>query len=235
MDVGPTHTIFDSIDPDWCLSECRKIISDLPMTESSNISGKFFHTYKTWHFHKTSQLPIIKAFVEFTEKHREEFEKIYNKPLEIDWIVLAYTSDDSEEMSVWHKDRYYLDGQFHITVQGNANIDIDTGKEKFNLKVPNGTVWYLNATHYYHKICPGNGNERFELCAPVNMRPEIRKWKLKANPNDRIQLVNGDNEEYMKLKQWLVSGQEEAVKAGTASNISVAYPIDHLSKEDQGK
>ena len=226
MHIGPTHTIFDKFDPKWCLEQCKYIINNFPMTESSNISGKFFHTYKTWHFHKTSQLPIIKEFTQVVDKHAVEFEKIYQKPLEVDWIVLAYTSDDSEEMSVWHKDRYYLDGQFHVTVQGNANIDVDTGENIFHLQVPNGTVWYLNATHYYHKICPGSGNERFELCAPVNMRPELREWKLKANPNDKWQHVKGDNPEYIKFKEFLVNGQEQAVKKGTASNISVAYPVD---------
>jgi|TARA_R110000868_G_scaffold385262_2_gene653058 hypothetical protein len=226
MEFGPTHTIFDSFDSQWCLDQCQQIINDFPMTESSNISGKFFHTYKTWHFHKTSQIPIIKEFNNVVEKHKHQFEKVYNKPLEIDWVVLAYTSDDSEEMSVWHKDRYYLDGQFHITVQGNANIDVDKDGEVFNLQIPNGTAWYLNATHYYHKICPGVGNERFELTAPVNMRPALREWKLKANPNDKWQHVKGDNPEYVKYKEFLVKGQEQAVRDGTASNISVAYPVD---------
>ena len=58
------------------------------------------------------------------------------------------------------------------------------------------------------------------------MRPELREWKLKANPNDEWQHVKGDNPEYVKYKEFLVKGQEQAVRDGTASNISVAYPVD---------
>ena len=43
---------------------------------------------------------------------------------------------------------------------------------------------------------------------------------------DKWQHVKGDNPEYIKFKEFLVNGQEQAVKKGTASNISVAYPVD---------
>lgn len=224
---GPTHTIFDKLESNWCLEECKQIVQNFPMTESSNSSGKFYHTYKCWHFHKTSQVPIIKTFAENILKHSEEFEKIYNKPLNIDFIVLAYTSNNSEEMSVWHKDRHFMDGQFHISVQGNGNIDVkETEDEIINITVPNGTLWYLNATHYFHKIRPGEGIERFELCAPVNMRPEHRDWKIKAVTNDKWRHISGDNPEYTKFRKHIAQGVKEAVIRGTASNTSVAYAVN---------
>jgi hypothetical protein len=224
--VGPTHTIFESLDASWCLDECKKIVKDFPMTESSNSSGKFYHTYKCWHFHKSSNVPIIKKFSESIMMHKTKFEEVYNKELNIDFIVLAYTSDNSEEMSVWHKDRHFMDGQFHISVQGNGNIDVNDNEKVFNVSVPNGTLWYLNATHYFHKICPGTGIERFELCAPVNMRPEHRDWKLKAVSNDEWRHISGENPEYTNFRKHIAQGVKEAVARGTASNTSVAYAVN---------
>jgi hypothetical protein len=223
--IGPTHTVFEKLDAEWCLTQCKQIIQTFPITESSNSSGKFFHTYKSWHFHKTSEIPIIKKFSELIMSHQDKFEKIYNKALNIDFIMLAYTEDNSKEMSVWHKDRYFLDGQFHISVQGNGNIDLNNEKDIINISVPNGTLWYLNGSHYYHTIKIGTGIERFELCAPVNMRPEHREWKIKAVPNDQWKHIDGSNPIYTDFRRHISKGVEEAVARGTASNTSVAYPV----------
>ena len=59
MHMTPTHTIFDKFDPKWCLEQCKYIINNFPMTES-DISGKFFHTYKTCIFIKQVNCPTSK-------------------------------------------------------------------------------------------------------------------------------------------------------------------------------
>ena len=102
--VEPTHNTFGKLDAQWCLEQCKYIVNELPRTEKSNASGKFFNTYEQWKFHKSSNLPIMKKFREELEKHLPEWEKIYNRKPRIDFFILAYTKDSSKEISIWHTD-----------------------------------------------------------------------------------------------------------------------------------
>ena len=145
--IGPTHTIFDKLDPDWCLEQAQWIIDNLPMTETSNSSGKFYHNYRCWHFFKDSEVPLIKEMVRLIQEQAKQFEEIYRRVPIPNFFVLAHTIDDSKEMCVWHKDRYFFNGQYHCTIKGNANISVDDGKEVHNINLPNGTVWYLSLIH----------------------------------------------------------------------------------------
>ena len=222
--MNPTHTIFDKLNPDWCLEQAQWIIKNIPMTESSNSSGKFYHTYRCWHIHKTSEIPLIKEMNRLIEEQSKQFEEIYKRKSEIHFINLAHTVDDSKEMCVWHKDRYFFNGQYHVTIKGNANISVDNEKEIENISVPNGTMWYLNGTEYKHKINTGTGTERFELLAPVSPRPEHVKIRLKQVVDNKWKYIDSTSEEYINFRRKLAEGVEDAVKRGTASNTSVAFP-----------
>ena len=57
----PTHNIFGKLDPKWCLEQCKYIVNELPRTEKSNASGKFFNTYEQWKFHKSSIFLLCKS------------------------------------------------------------------------------------------------------------------------------------------------------------------------------
>ena len=210
----PTHNIFGKLDPQWCLEQCKYIVNELPRTEKSNASGKFFDTYEQWKFHKSSNLPIMQKFREELEKHLPEWEKIYGRKPRLDFFILAYTKDSTKEMSIWHTDKYFYDGQFHLTVQGNANIET----EKETIFLDNGTLWYLNGTTYKHKI---NANkepiERYELCCPI--------YQQEKHIDVLMSCVKGDNklvyanEDFKKMANTEKKGVEEAVKRGTASSV----------------
>ena len=232
MEFGPTHKVFAELDPKWCLEQARWIVDNIPMTETSNSSGKFHHNYRCWHFHKTSEVPLIASMVHLIEKHSSEFEEAFGHAPIPNFFVLAQTLDDSEEMCVWHKDRYFFNGQYHCTIQGNANISVDPGDGNIEvIDLPNGSVWFLNASNYMHKINTGNGSERFELCAPMNQRQEHVDMKLKAVSNNRWRYIDGNDETYTQFRADIAKGVEEAVQRGTASNTSVAYSVD-IDKED---
>ena len=221
----PVYTIFDQLDEEWCLSQCREIIDKFPMTEKGNASGKFYDNYFCWHFHKTSQVPIVKKFVEIIEANIDNFKGIYNRDCVPTWISVAYTVDDSKDICVWHKDKYFFDGQYHLTVKGNANIAVKHDDDSIEeILLPNGTVWYFNGSRYLHTINKGIGEERFEICCPINQKPTT--LKLMAMSNDEWKHVDGTNEYYQKMLKVVSNGVEDAVKRGTASNVSVHYPVN---------
>ena len=85
-------------------------------------------------------------------------------------------------------------------------------------------MWYLNGTEYKHKINTGTGTERFELLAPVSPRPEHVKIRLKQVVDNKWKYIDSTSEEYINFRRKLAEGVEDAVKRGTASNTSVAFP-----------
>jgi hypothetical protein len=225
----PVYTIFDKLDPEWCLDQCREIIEKFPMTEKGNASGKFHDNYFCWHFHRDSQVPIVKKFIEIIDANKEKFEEIYGRECNAQWVSIAYTVDDSKEICVWHKDRYFFDGQYHITVKGNANLAVKHEDETVeNIVLPNGTVWYFNGTRYLHTINVGKGEERFEICCPINQK--VMTAKIVATSNDEWKHVDGTNEYYKAMYKKVAQGVEQAVERGTASNKSVHYPVNPFDK-----
>tara|TARA_B100001939_G_scaffold338938_1_gene345101 strand:+ start:1564 stop:2259 length:696 start_codon:yes stop_codon:yes gene_type:complete len=168
----------DKLDPEWCLKQCRYIINNFPIYEKANNSGKFFKTYQTYRFYKESNIPIIKEFVNIIENFSNTFLEIYpNKKYYLEYISVTHVLDSNEKICVWHKDRTYFDGQFHITVLGNGYVKIFEGGIESTLKIDNGTIWYLNGSNYLHTIQETQG-ERFEICAPNAMRrKELNLWK----------------------------------------------------------
>lgn len=230
INMQPVYTIFDNLDPEWCLEQCRWVTENFPMTEKGNGSGKFHDNYFCWHFHKTSEVPIVKKFVEVMEANVDKFKDIYERDCIPNWISIAYTVDDSKEICVWHKDKYFFDGQYHLTVKGNANIAVKHEDESVeNIFLPNGTIWYFNGSRYLHTINQGQGQERFEVCCPINQRTLPQKYH--AMSRDKWKHVDGTNEYYREMYKHVAKGVEEAVKRGTASNKSVHYPVNPIDKD----
>tara|TARA_Y100001963_G_scaffold51182_1_gene71600 strand:+ start:2864 stop:3595 length:732 start_codon:yes stop_codon:yes gene_type:complete len=166
LGIEPHYVTIGNLDADWCLEQCREIINTCPMYQKANNSQKFFRTYHQYRVYKDSQIPIVKKFVEMVEEFSDTFKETFpNKEYYLSYIYLAHTIDSSEPICVWHKDRAFFDGQFHITVLGNGNIKIKDGGIESKIKVENGTVWYMNGTSYLHTIESTEG-ERFELLIP---------------------------------------------------------------------
>ena len=222
--VEPTHNIFGKLDAQWCLEQCKYIVNELPRTEKSNASGKFFNTYEQWKFHKSSNLPIMKKFREELEKHLPEWEKIYKRKPRIDFFILAYTKDSTKDISIWHTDKYFYDGQFHLTVQGNANIET----EKETIFLDNGTLWYLNGTTYKHKINTNKESiERYELCCPIYQHQKHID-SLMSCVKDDTKLVYPNNE-FKKMTNTEKKGVEQSIKEGKASSVLSENEGQHIA------
>lgn len=233
---------FDKINATkWCERQARLIVSKYPFTAAGNSSGKFFKNYKCWHFHKSSSLPLIQIFAELCEKHTHSFKSRFKKSLGIEFIVLTYIEDASIESCIWHKDGYFFDGQMHLTILGNASIEIKTKhNESKHLRFPNGSFWYLNGSQYQHRISPFPG-ERLEICAPVNPFREGLNMQLRAiesEPSEK--LLKSSNPEWISLQKKCSQYVLQAVDKRTASNFKIAdFNVDprgeSASKKRTGK
>jgi len=182
LKIESPYINIDKFNVDWCLDQCYQIINTCPIFEKANNSGKFFRNYHTYRFYTDSELPIVKKFVETLDNFSETFCATYpDKEYYLGYVYLAHTIDSSEKVCVWHKDKTYFDGQFHITIKGNARVKIqDEGIESY-IYADNGTVWYLNGSKYLHTIEPSTG-ERFELLAPNALRKRgLDLWKNAAS------------------------------------------------------
>ncbi len=58
----------------------------------------------------------------------------------------------------------------------------------------------------------------------MSQRPDHAKIKMKGVVDNKWKYVDGTNEEYNNFRRQQAEGIEDAVKRGTASNISVAFP-----------
>ncbi len=217
----PTHLNFSELDPAWCLSEAREIIHKIPLFQKSNGSGKFFSNYWSWHFHKDSQQPLIKKFVASLLEQQDIFQKTFGRPLDLNFIHLSYVEDAAQETCIFHRDGYFWNGQCHLTILGNANIEVQNENETETLIQKNGRLWYLNGTKYLHRIKPTFG-ERFELLAPVSERPEDVQAKLACVTNTPEQWCDSSHPSWLELRARQVNYVKQSIQAGRASNLSVA-------------
>ena len=212
----PTHMLFNqAVDADWALKECRWIIDNLTPSDYANASGKFFKNYVQWSFHKTSEQPLIKKFAEILENSKEDFRKVYNRNLDFEFVYLAYVKDIAEECSIWHRDYFLINGQAHLSVLGNGDLlCYDYENNLHNIKVPNGTCWFVNGSNFNHKINIGVG-ERFEICAPISPRKEIVEPRmLGVDSNDPLKLVNSSIPAYVEGQRRLKEQTLANVKKG---------------------
>ncbi len=179
--VYPQSLYLDRIDSDFALQQAqwiKKHFDPYPLsTAYSKDSGRFYSNYKNYYFHKSSDIPLIQHCIKILNTHKDVFEKLYNRPMQIDWVYLAYTKDSSEEMGTDHYDsEVFWNGQFHCTIQGNANILVYNGGIQNIITAYTGSLWYLNSTEHIHKIKPTHG-ERFELLMPNELNPKIVKLR----------------------------------------------------------
>ena len=214
----------------WCSQQAKMIISKYPCTAEGNSSGKFFKNYKCWHFHKSSSLPLIQAFTRLCEKHATSFKDQFKKSLGIEFIVLTYIEDASIEACIWHKDGHFFDGQMHLTILGNASIEVKASskhKKIKHLRFPNGSFWYLNGSQYQHRISPFPG-ERIEICAPVNPLKEGLKMQLRAiRSESHEKLLKSSSPEWISLQKKYSQYVLQAIDKKTASNFKIAdFSVD---------
>ena len=212
----PTHVVFEQkIDPEWALKECRWIIENLPPSDKSNASGKFYKNYVQWSFHKSSSHPLIKKFAQVLEENRKTFYQVYNRNLDFEFIYLAYVNDISEECSIWHRDYYLINGQAHLSILGNGNLLIyDYNNKLHNILVENGTCWFVNGSNFNHKINTGIG-ERFEICCPISPRKEIVEPRmLGIKKDDPLKLVDGTLPAYIEGQKRLALQTMDNIKKG---------------------
>lgn len=226
MSHNPPVLKFAAFDVDPLEKWAQEIIRTLPASESANSSGKFFKTYRCWHFYKDSSHPLIRFFYNASQKFQNEFEDRYQRRLNLDFIILSFVEDSSKEICIWHKDGYFFNGQLHLTVLGNANIEIEVDSSVELLKMPNGSFWYLNGSSYRHRIRPSQG-PRIEICAPVDQKPEDVRIKKQALSHGGLQLVDGNDPRWVQLRKGQAQYVLDSVRKRKASNLQVAdFSID---------
>jgi hypothetical protein len=215
------YKIFGRTDPSSLVSQARRVMSQIPMSEFSNASGKFFGNYQSWHFYKDSSLPLIKFFIDLCEMYRGDFEDYFEKKMEVNFINLVYTKDSSQQICIRHKDGYFFDGQIHLTILGNSNVVVEHNGLETLLHHPNGTFWYLNGSEYYHWIKSSIG-ERIEMLAPVNQRPEDLEKKLICVSERPERYLDTTSEQWKSLRQQQIEHVKIAIREKRASNLEVA-------------
>lgn len=228
-------TLFSDIgnlDPQWLRTRVQEILDGYPPTDYGNNSGKFYKNYETYWFHKSSSLELIQNFVSQVENFSSRFKEIYSRELEIEFLFLSRIRDSSVPASLFHKDGYFWNGIFHLTIEGQSNIDYCFNPEVCNpneiqptdiknLKFESGHIWYFNSTPFYHKIGLGEG-ERLELCAPCSMHPSYIERCHKYGEFDSNGYIGGNSLEWKQSKTYAKEYVLNAIFEGTASNSEIA-------------
>jgi hypothetical protein len=219
----PHSTFLGEIDPDFALENAHWIRKNIPLYDLSNTSGKFYRNYESYAFWKDSSQPLIKAFVESIIGNEKDFHFRHKKRLDLSFIYLSYVKDSSESICIKHKDGYWWDGQFHLTIQGNSNIEIEEGSLTSIITAKPGSIWYLNSSNYLHKIATTNcTSERFELLAPCGFREESRILHEQATTSTTERWIDSTHEAMVAHRKAAMEHMDRALKNKTASNLDVA-------------
>jgi hypothetical protein len=214
------------IDPDFALQQARWIHENIPVMQKGNGSGKFYQNYISFGFWHDSQQPLIKKFVELIQSKESIFKEAFEKELRLDYIYLSYVERAEEEICLWHKDGYWWDGQFHMTILGNSQILVQDGGLTIHISAENGTVWYLNGSEYYHKIAQSYSGPRYELLAPCNLRQESINRKGRAVVSQPERWIDGKHPAISEEIEFAVNHMKKAIDENRASNLSVAqWPV----------
>lgn len=227
--------------------KCRQVFKNFPVTTKGTASGKFSKHYQSWQFYKDSKQELIQEIVKLVESCIVEFKKVYpKKTFYYQFIQVVYNEDCRELLCIPHKDAYCYDGQFHITVLGNANISMWSGErdkpiEKQNIYVDNGSIWYINSSEFFHTIKPykkptrDSSFERIEILVPIagqgNKADE--EEMLKAVSQDEDRFFYPDNKNFIALKKKGIEYCLKAYNKGIASApkpIGFIHNIEELSK-----
>lgn len=213
--------VLDNANPEWVRSEALKMMEYHPSSEKANSSGKFYSIYECWHFHRSSEWPLIRYVIKTMELQTEIIRRVYAKNFHLEFFVLSRVSELGQPVSLWHKDGYFFDGQIHLTITGNANVDCKVGDQEQRLVFPNGQLWYLNGSNYEHRV-PPTDSERIELCAPVNQRASDVEQKKMAIVKDGLGWVDGTHSGWTQLRRQQSDYVRKSVALGKASNLNVA-------------
>jgi hypothetical protein len=218
-----THLNLNKMDPQWALQEAERMMAFHPVSERANASGKFYRNYQCWHFHKNSSWPLIKEFAQQLEFSREAFTQNFTKPMNYEFVILSLVDGGGLEVCNFHRDGYFFDGQLHLTILGQANIEVLHDDNLTELLRPqDGTIWYLNGSQYYHRVVPPL-TRRIELCAPLNQLPKDVEIKMRAvRKEDGKMWVDGNNQDWIDLRKQQINYVKEAVQRRTASNLNIA-------------
>lgn len=234
----PTHLILNKMDPTWALNQSKDIIKNLPLTQSGSASGKFSYQYHQYMFHKSSQHPLIKKFVNYCHSSISIASKVYEREFSIEWIYLAHCSNPREQMSIPHKDGRWMNGQFHLTILGESDIKVwknsnpweDENEVGEDLIIPNGTIWYLNGSEVWHTINahpPEKEIGRLELLAPVN--PMHMNGYKDCLTKCKNAIINPSSKKWKQIKKNHIKYQKDALKNKKASS---PYSLNYIEEFD---
>ncbi len=215
------------------VSWAREIIDTYNPTDFGNNSGKFFSNYEVYWFHKSSNLPLIKYFLNSLKNYEDEFEKVYGTKLELNLLMLTHIRDASQPSCIFHRDGYFWDGIFHLSILGNSKIEysdehkcpLESTTDAKTLSFPNGSIWFFNSSKIYHRIGLQTG-ERIELCAPRLMREDyvnrsLKDYKMKADG-----FLDGTNKGWLENKAIAKKHILSAAEANRASNNTITRFVD---------
>ncbi len=219
-----THYNFGQLDPETCLNQAQKIVEEFEPSQRGNNSGKLYENYWVYYFHKSSELTLIQNFKLLIEANIDNLKTQFNKEFSIEFICLTYCMDSSYPMCVGHRDDYFFDGQFHLTILGNGNIQILDEKNEKPMGIisqPNGTAWYCNGSEFYHTIKPTSG-PRFELLAPNRIRTEYFGPMRSAVREDKMMWLDGTDPAWTEDRRRIRKGVLEDAASGRSYNTKLA-------------
>ena len=200
---------------------------------------KFSKHYVVWQFHKDSQTPLIKEIINLMKQSRKSFQEAFpSKRFSYQFVQIAHCLDSRNVISIPHRDGYWYDGQFHLTVLGNANVSVWPGERESKigkklLWFENGSFWYLNGSKYYHTInkysrpTKNNIYERIEILIPLDgIGNQKEKEELAESASkDKDRFFYPDNTKFIQLKKSQV---QYALKAYSHKKASSPKPIGFI-------
>ena len=225
--------------------DCREIFKKLPSTTVGSSSGKFSKHYQGWQFYKDSSVPLIQKIVSLLESVKKDFITTFPKKIfSYHHIKIIYVEDTRKLMCLPHKD-YGYDGVFHLTVLGNANLSIWSGKrdkkeKQVRVWLDNGTFWYCNGSEYYHTInkyikhTRGNCYERIEVVIPFyTLKTEEEKEFLSCISECENRFFYPDNPQFIHIQKTNIEFILNKRRRPTPKSpyvIGFLHNIDELSE-----
>ena len=131
-----------------------------------------------------------------------------------------------------HRDGYFFDGQFHLTVSGGSGIKVFPviGQEPIELDFPIGAIWYLNGTKYFHEIRE-TSQVRIEVCVPADPRQDLLHLRMPAFVDHPWRFANPFHPAWRRARSQAIEHIKSAVAAGLASNSSIASFPDQFDED----
>tara|TARA_B100000287_G_C20597622_1_gene766751 strand:- start:397 stop:1089 length:693 start_codon:yes stop_codon:yes gene_type:complete len=220
-------SIFDKIDPQWAQEHALEIFETMPRFQRGVTTAKFYHNYETWKFVRGSKHPLIKKFFDLIDENEKYFENIYKRKCNVHICRLTYVRDASKDISVWHKDGKYLNGNMHLTIKGNCNLLIKDENCTTHLQVPDGTFFFFNATEYLHTVKP-TFDERIEACGFIDESKESIDAYYASAENHPYKLCDSNHPSWIDWKTNVYGYMKKSFADGKAS---AEYPADWAQEE----